>query len=95
MHHAFSNVFQRRGQRSACAIETRAVTRNADPVLLYFGAGNVHPAPNEVNNYELTFITENDPSAGSPTETLLRLLLPLDDQVWASSRPHGRSQRPV
>ena len=23
----------------------------------------------------------NDPSAGSPTETLLRLLLPLDDQV--------------
>ena len=28
----------------------------------------------------------NDPSAGSPTETLLRLLLPLNDQVWASSR---------
>jgi len=26
---------------------------------------------------------------------LLRLLLPLDDQVWASSRPHGRSQQPV
>jgi hypothetical protein len=24
---------------------------------------------------------ENDPSAGSPTETLLRLLLPLNDQV--------------
>jgi hypothetical protein len=24
----------------------------------------------------------NDPSAGSPTETLLRLLLPLNDQVW-------------
>ena len=23
----------------------------------------------------------NDPSAGSPTETLLRLLLPLDDKV--------------
>ena len=23
----------------------------------------------------------NDPSAGSPTETLLRLLLPLDDQI--------------
>ena len=27
----------------------------------------------------------NDPSAGSPTETLLRLLLPLDSQVRASS----------
>ena len=28
----------------------------------------------------------NDPSAGSPTETLLRLLLPLNDQVWSSSQ---------
>ena len=27
-----------------------------------------------------------DPSAGSPTETLLRLLLPLNDKVWAASR---------
>ena len=27
----------------------------------------------------------NVPSAGSPTETLLRLLLPLNDQVWSSS----------
>ena len=26
-------------------------------------------------------LTVNDPSAGSPTETLLRLLLPLDAQV--------------
>ena len=26
-------------------------------------------------------IKDNDPSAGSPTETLLRLLLPLNDQV--------------
>lgn len=28
----------------------------------------------------------NDPSAGSPTETLLRLLLPLNDQVRTTSR---------
>ena len=28
----------------------------------------------------------NDPSAGSPTETLLRLLLPLDDQAGAISQ---------
>ena len=27
------------------------------------------------------WIRVNDPSAGSPTETLLRLLLPLNDQV--------------
>lgn len=31
----------------------------------------------------------NDPSAGSPTETLLRLLLPLNDRVWRASRPGG------
>jgi hypothetical protein len=28
----------------------------------------------------------NDPSAGSPTETLLRLLLPLNDRVWSTSQ---------
>ena len=28
----------------------------------------------------------NDPSAGSPTETLLRLLLPLNNQVWPTSQ---------
>ena len=27
------------------------------------------------------FVYVNDPSAGSPTETLLRLLLPLDEQI--------------
>ena len=35
----------------------------------------------------------NDPSAGSPTETLLRLLLPLNDQVWTSFRPVRASRR--
>ena len=29
---------------------------------------------------------DNDPSAGSPTETLLRLLLPLSDKVYLTSR---------
>ena len=28
----------------------------------------------------------NDPSAGSPTETLLRLLLPLNDKIYFTSR---------
>ena len=31
---------------------------------------------------ELCWISVNDPSAGSPTETLLRLLLPLSDVVY-------------
>ena len=29
-------------------------------------------------------IRVNDPSAGSPTETLLRLLLPLNDKVYST-----------
>ena len=35
---------------------------------------------------------DNDPSAGSPTETLLRLLLPLDSQVRSSFRRTGTSR---
>ena len=34
----------------------------------------------------MTQVNVNDPSAGSPTETLLRLLLPLNAQVWESSQ---------
>ena len=37
--------------------------------------------------------TDNDPSAGSPTETLLRLLLPLNATVWSSSRQASRAIR--
>lgn len=36
-------------------------------------------------------IIKNDPSAGSPTETLLRLLLPLDSQVRPSSQRSARA----
>ena len=31
---------------------------------------------------KVIWISVNDPSAGSPTETLLRLLLPLSDKVY-------------
>ena len=40
----------------------------------------------------------NDPSAGSPTETLLRLLLPLDAEIWKISGPQHQlpgSQQPL
>ena len=33
------------------------------------------------DNPRASLLYDNDPSAGSPTETLLRLLLPLNDQV--------------
>ena len=32
-------------------------------------------------------INKNDPSAGSPTETLLRLHLPLNDKIYTTSLP--------
>ena len=35
----------------------------------------------------------NDPSAGSPTETLLRLHLPLSDKVYTSSRQSNSNER--
>ena len=35
---------------------------------------------------ELNWISVNDPSAGSPTETLLRLLLPLSDKIYLTFR---------
>ncbi|PHT24429.1 hypothetical protein CQW23_35834 [Capsicum baccatum] len=38
---------------------------------------------------------DNDPSAGSPTETLLRLLLPLDDKVQWTSRDVAGSEPPT
>ena len=36
----------------------------------------------------------NDPSAGSPTETLLRLLLPLNDQIRSTSQHVGAPEEP-
>ena len=41
---------------------------------------------------ELRWISVNDPSAGSPTETLLRLLLPLSDKVYLTFRDTARSR---
>jgi hypothetical protein len=44
-------------------------------------------ARRENRGIELPHELGNDPSAGSPTETLLRLLLPLNDQVWTTFQP--------
>lgn len=41
------------------------------------------------------FLIVNDPSAGSPTETLLRLLLPLNDKVQWTSRDVAGSEPPT
>ena len=39
------------------------------------------------------WISVNDPSAGSPTETLLRLLLPLSDKIYLISHTKHETQR--
>ena len=44
---------------------------------------NIKVCPRGVWEFKLG----NHPSAGSPTETLLRLLLPLNDRVWRTSQP--------
>ena len=43
-------------------------------------------------NNILVLLFCNDPSAGSPTETLLRLLLPLNDPAWTSFRLRPKEQ---
>ena len=43
----------------------------------------------------LGMISVNDPSAGSPTETLLRLLLPLSDKVYLTSQTSAQDRNPV
>lgn len=52
-----------------------------DPLLkvLFFVVLNLTGGLNKTKSVLYSFL--NDPSAGSPTETLLRLLLPLNDQV--------------
>src|SRR3954464_2280712 len=52
------------------------------------GGGGTRRGNGEVDSQWLGVLKLcNDPSAGSPTETLLRLLLPLNDRVWIAFRP--------
>ena len=61
-------------------------TANADaPNAQSFNQASNAPTPTHVHT-GAGGKTGNDPSAGSPTETLLRLLLPLNDKVWTASR---------
>ncbi|PHT25456.1 hypothetical protein CQW23_34915 [Capsicum baccatum] len=55
-------------------------------------------APRLLNAFAGSFCCagfDNDPSAGSPTETLLRLLLPLNDKVQWTSRDVAGSEPPT
>ena len=57
-----------------------------------------HIIPREyrrVRGFSAWQVFDNDPSAGSPTETLLRLLLPLNDKVQWTSRDVAGSEPPT
>ena len=60
----------------------RDATQTAALERLWHGneAHTPRSSPQEIHSY-LDWMRANDPSAGSPTETLLRLLLPLSDKV--------------
>jgi hypothetical protein len=45
-------------------------------------------------DHDWGWMRANDPSAGSPTETLLRLLLPLSDKVYTTLRRASRICEP-
>jgi len=50
--------------------------------------------PTEMTHRSAEPIFVSDPSAGSPTETLLRLLLPLNDTVWTSFQNTDATRKP-
>ena len=75
-------------------LTNRSTAREVDAPPLSILTGNVPGpqspgTPRQLTKESVRFIS-NDPSAGSPTETLLRLLLPLSATVWTSfRRGHG------
>ena len=68
---------------------TPALVSTKHPLLPDLVCQSIRSAPEARNQ------TFNDPSAGSPTETLLRLLLPLSATVWTSFRQLGSANRPA
>ncbi|PHT27427.1 hypothetical protein CQW23_32954 [Capsicum baccatum] len=73
-----------RGRRGGARVECRSTPSVQTPQLLNTFAGSFCCAG-----------FDNDPSAGSPTETLLRLLLPLNDKVQWTSRVVAGSEPPT
>ena len=69
-----------------------------DWFIIWFSLSYLHSCKHKFQHFQLKTLINNsqkyrswiacgnDPSAGSPTETLLRLHLPLDGKVWITSR---------
>ena len=60
------------------SLPAKPCTRESTHVLMRL---RPHPGPHRGAFTWIGWMRANDPSAGSPTETLLRLLLPLSDKV--------------
>jgi hypothetical protein len=81
-------------RRGSLALGVQAPGRHGDPL------GQTNPSHRGAVHVKhvfagLLFRFDNDPSAGSPTETLLRLLLPLNDKVQWTSRDVAGSEPPT
>ncbi|KAI8559541.1 hypothetical protein RHMOL_Rhmol04G0182000 [Rhododendron molle] len=82
-------------------VESRLVIRKmCTPTPPESGAGDVHKLCSIIlgafcAGVRCSTSFDNDPSAGSLTETLLRLLLPLNDKVQRTSRDVAGSEPPT
>lgn len=93
--------FERDGRGEGCAAPERATNSRAAPAPNWRCTGAarapIRPPIQDVrvqrSHFRVGF--DNDPSAGSPTETLLRLLLPLNDKVQWTSRDVAGSEPPT
>ena len=59
--------------------------RYPSPIVVPFKNNTNKPLQNTRWTSQPTIYIQNDPSAGSPTETLLRLHLPLNDKIYTTS----------
>ena len=96
--HAFSCVLHRPpSQLIHCIMLFSLVPRTGLKMERKKKKNSSQSFPGEGNEHRQSLLRElrtfNDPSAGSPTETLLRLLLPLNATVWSSSRYQGSVTR--
>ncbi|PHT26050.1 hypothetical protein CQW23_34332 [Capsicum baccatum] len=86
--------FPRRGS----LVSRRARRGWGEALMRSAGAPRPRGTPQLLNTFVGSFccaVFNNDPSAGSPTETLLRLILPLNDKVQWTSRDVAGSEPPT
>ncbi|PHT28910.1 hypothetical protein CQW23_31508 [Capsicum baccatum] len=90
--------FPHRGSLVACRVRRCTRSGNGGGARVECRSTPPTRTPRLLNAFAGSFCCagfDNDPSAGSPTETLLRLLLPLNDKVQWTSRDVAGSEPPT